>query len=471
MNDGIEKFLEAITIFPYKSIDIRILAFKKDSRWFSLATKITLEVKAPNKLRTATHLPTLNDFEVIHLLQPYSRLSRILKEISEGKFLIDGREIAYVHNFNGKDVTGTPFLSYNSYERGRTNLSYNKDFSFKFLHSSGPTIRNIVVDPDKLDNCLRSLEYPYNGLADLAENFLFIDNPLDGNNSTYLGIVAPSYMRFGETSQIEKQKLHLEIELFGEIEPKLLMVGIIEHLENGTLKRYSIDSKSFILKIKEGKALIQHKIDGGSVIDAFLSYKGCTVDFIRVYNLAQILSRPLAKMYNHLDPNLNVLKANLAGTGKNSGDDFEMAIAILLGLGGFLTFPFGGISQMRDGVDGIALIPQTRNGIIYECTIGLPDIKNKLSKLSKRTKELKGLLDEFTLNPVIFTALKAEVIPDFEVEKAETERISMATFENIEEALNMFLERKGTKEIFNYLTRLVPTKGRYKYLIGRNKVW
>ena len=458
MTEEVEKFLNLIRPYEgaYKSLDIRVIAYKVRDQWVNLATQITLKVSPPQKLKITDNLPKSTDLLVLQTIKPYCELRVVLEGLSQGRLDLEDKLISYNRPDSDRPA---PFLrlACRTYARGQWTQYQGRDFKYTILTGDGESIGSIVADTDEFDCRLRSLEHPYDGSEDLARNFLSLNRSLNRHETTYIGVVAPSYLRFGEKCSTKNRKLFLEIESYYNVKRGALKLGIIEHVTERLQKRYSLKPGKFYTKPYKQKFSIVRKIGACLSVDVFLILNKDVVDRVKLYNLAHLLANPAIKMYHHFDPELKILSQNLQGKGNDPGKDFEKAIGLLLGLCGFLWYPYGMIPKIVDAVDGIALIPGTRKGLIYECTVDLPDGNNKLSKLSKRAKELSSLLKNYNLRPVIFTALTSTSIPATELRKAGVETISLATEENIEKLLNMFLEGREPSTIFNYVSRLIPS--------------
>jgi hypothetical protein len=94
--------------------------------------------------------------------------------------------------------------------------------------------------------------------------------------------------------------------------------------------------------------------------------------------------------------------------------------------------------------------------IAIECTLKDLNANGKLTKFSRRVKELPDDLNDFYLLPLLFTALERKNISPTELGLTKTERIGVVAAEEMQELLTMAIAQKGPEEILAYLRELLP---------------
>ena len=204
---------------------------------------------------------------------------------------------------------------------------------------------------------------------------------------------------------------------------------------------------------------IGHKevsVDNASSVVIFLRFRGNTLDKRRVNDPFALDKNPRIQAYDYLDEDLNKLKNYLRGKGKDPAEDFEIGVGLLLHFFGFNVAPYGRVKAINEGIDLIAFVPPSNYIIAVECTIKDLDVNEKLSKFSRRVKELQERLAEFSIIPLIFTALERAKISESDLKKANTERIGVVAFEEIQKLIEMTIEQRQPNEILVYLQNLLP---------------
>ena len=138
---------------------------------------------------------------------------------------------------------------------------------------------------------------------------------------------------------------------------------------------------------------------------------------------------------------------------------FEGAVTALFNLLGFSANNYGPVPEFKDGVDIVACTPHN-NIAVVECTIGLPDLKEKLAKLRARANAIEELLAQsghkkIQVLPVMVTPLPrshAEV----NIKTANEYRIVVLCKEELTEALNQIHMAPYADRFFNYMRSLLP---------------
>lgn len=260
-------------------------------------------------------------------------------------------------------------------------------------------------------------------------------------------------------------KIIINAESIGYEKSDEVSIGIIEHSDAPPYRTSLVLQKSD-WKEEKGRLIASKEINSYSPtttsVDIFLSFRGEHLDMLTVRNPSALLENPIIKVYEHFDKDLTILNKYIESL---DSDCFVKGIGLLLHFCGFnvgiyeLIKGKKGISGIQEEIDVVAFAPDNYV-IAAECTTSDIDVKGKISKFSRRTKELRNLLADYTVAdyiviPLIFTALEREKISKSDLKKAGEEGIGVVAIENIRELLEMAGQQKGLKEILTYLDSFV----------------
>ena len=162
-----------------------------------------------------------------------------------------------------------------------------------------------------------------------------------------------------------------------------------------------------------------------------LRYDGVALQYWWVTDPSRA-QNPRRAAYEAVDPNLEVIRDYLAGTGQRPQHDFETGVARLLWLLGFAPAHLGG--GHLQSADIVATTPRG-DIVVTECTTGL--LKgDKRSQLIERTDAIRKRIDgsHVSILPMMVTSkTRAQVRAD--LEEAEKLGLLVITGEQLQEAL------------------------------------
>lgn len=471
----LEKFKTAIQPYydGWKSIDLRsvcILAYKK---WVNLGTRLVLSEESVKGPPQGELLPVFPNFSTFLEIRDIKQLDGLLSQIDKGILTVTGREI-HIGKIVNNDVVVDPSGSW-FYTNRRSSRWPSIDFEFPtiVLGRRGESIHNLLHNHDEaigqedLEWQLRSLIFPYDGLDDLFVSFLGFSKPSWGRvtESASAEVIAPIGIRLGDDCKLFQGKLDIYVEAIGYEKLDEISIGLIELSGNDSLRRSSNAlAKTDWVTVKDRQ--IGHKeitVDDVSSVVVFLRYRSNTLDMRTIGDPAFLSKNPRILAYSHFDENLNVLRNYLDGKGK----DFEIGVGLLLHFCGFNVGPYGQIKGIQEEIDLIAFVPSSSHIIAVECTTKDLDANQKLSKFSRRVKELQERLMEFSITPLIFTALERGKISESDLQKANTERIGVVASEEIQELIEMTMGHKQPNEILAYFQKLLPEDSKSSFFKRR----
>lgn len=455
----IEEFKKKIKPYldSYHSIDIRILCCQRDQKWVSLATRIFFDYREKEDIDIVENLPILPNFRAFHLVVPIGDLDNILEHLNKGIVNVDNLEICHGSFLNNQYV---PNFLLRVYHWSLSKAQAGYDYKTVILRGHGESVSNLLSGKyDELDWNLKSLDIPYSGLEDLAKNFIMIKGSFDGSNSSYVEVLAPANLRFTDSCQIKEDILKIELESVGRSQIQDAKLGMIRYSQNGHTDRSSVKLHQNEWYRIEDRLNLTKEIEVREclLVDVFLSIQEETVDLHKFYSPVLFAKNPRILAHNYLDDGLEIFKEYIGGgEGKGKSKNFVIGISWLLNFCGFLTAIYDLTPQTQEGIDIIAFSPIDNDLIAAECTLSLPDTKDKMSKLVNRTKELSKRVQNFKILPAIFTPLERENIPRSEIIKARDDRIALISIEEILNILRMAEEHREVSEILRYIETLIP---------------
>ena len=167
---------------------------------------------------------------------------------------------------------------------------------------------------------------------------------------------------------------------------------------------------------------------------------------------------PRHAVHQVFDEDMELLKMMLLKPESDKSDAFEGAVSTLCNLLGFSVVNYGRIPKLQKGPDIIAVTPAGKIGVI-ECTVGLPNEKDKLAKLVQRATLIKEKLTatgygHVQIQAAIVTPLsRNEVVAN--LEDASKHNIAVICKEDIEKLLSRVGLPPNPENLFQELRRLV----------------
>ena len=434
----IENFLKAILPFQrdWRSIDLRVIAYRFQDVWFFNAVKAVLD-PSPASKDTRKDLPEMNELLVIHERWDISQLDELLASISKGELIVGGN-VVHIKRFDGQSLKPIPHPSFRFYERSECKSELGIDLASFVLqvYESSHTIHEEEVI---IDHQLRTAAIPWNGLADLRQHFIRFRQDRASRRDSFLDIIAPLSVRMIE-ADIEEEKVRTVIDRKTKTNYDGISLSVLAHHSDGFIERVSCpiqkDETVLILKSPPTRATV------------IVGYRGIVVDQIDLLGQTKNLRIPV---FQELLGNIQDFASEL----KENGRRLEAKVCLLFHLLGFSPAHYG---YGTDDVPDILAFPKSDEKVlVIECTKREPDLGNKLTKLSTRSKEISRALGSLSVLPVVLTALERSMINTTDEDKARNEGIAILTQDEISTLIQMALDDVSPMEVVNYLSGLVPS--------------
>ncbi len=465
----IDKFRESIR--PYRdgwqSIDIRTVCFLAYAKWINIGTRIILSEKAVINPADHAILPAMPNFCALQDVRGIADLDGLLDALQTATMTISGKVIHF-GTIEGNEVkSASPTLRFQQARRGTNYL--HVDYPYISLVYWGQGLHNLFHNhdqapiQDELDWKLRSLKTPYDGLEDLLVNFLGAPRQAYGGTPSALTeVVARLGIRSGIESTLSNGTLTVHVEGIGNWKTEDVSLGVLALSGTSPVNRIARNLAKDDLKGSPGAAHKEIHIGTASSAVIFLTFKGNALDTQTVNDPAVLLNNPRILAYNHFDQNLTVLNEYLLGKGKDQSKDFEIGVGILFHFCDFNVGAYGGVKALQsksiqEEIDHLVFAPSGSHIVAIECTKKDLDTEGKLSKFSRRVKEIRELLPTFRVTPLVCTPLSKAKIADSDVQKAAKEQIGVVGAEEIQGILEMAGQNKNPEEILEFLNGLIKS--------------
>jgi len=419
----------------WRSIDLRVIAHHFRDVWFFNAVCAILDPTATTE-PTRKDLPTVDSLLVAHERWEIARIDELLESILKGELVVGGN-VVHIKRFDGQNLKPIPFPDFHFYKRSDCRSKFGIDFASFVLQ--GYESSHISFDENEIiDNQLRSTLIPWDGLTDLRQHFIEYQREWTSRSDSFMSIIAPLNIRLKETA-LEEKRVRAQLDRTTKANFEGISLSVIAHHLDDSIERIScpIQKDETILTLKSPPIR-------ATVI---ASYHGIVVDQIDLLGKTKNLRIPV---FQELVGNIQDFASEL----KENGRRLEAKVCLLFHLLGFSPAHYG---YSSDDVPDILAFPKSDEKVlVIECTKREPDLGNKLTKLSTRSKEISRALGGLSVLPVILTALDRSMINKTDEDKARNESIAIITQDEIPTLIQMALDDVSPMEVINYLSGLVP---------------
>jgi len=444
MKEPIQKFLEAISPLrkDYATIDVRVVAFRWKEHWMNLCTRAIL---SPDRPRRYKFIPPsgLRDMFVDIDYLPIDELDRFLDVFDSGSLVWKDKEVVFKRpEAGGLGAPYSPSFRVSARRWSRERLGF--DFhSYVLAGWEGVVPATIGNDGfEKLESMLASLKLPFKGVGDLVRTYT--GNPgLEGPSSgSTFETIAPVWLRFEPESHLRGDRAVVRVLTHPGYKAGEVSVGIVqsegpEVLHRGRT-RLSVSSRQEEKVILEGEVGVDRRTEQVTLL---LSYRGTSVDRLELFRNRVGRRNPRLSVVASVDPQLTSFREGITGRAKKTpGKAFEQAVVTLLTCLGFSCLYTGGDERNPDAL-AWAVSPSVV--FVVECTIGEPDLRNKVTKFASRLRHVKAVSEIGEAVGVLATALSRETINPADLERMTTDGILLLDEAAIRE-LQELAERGAT---------------------------
>jgi len=288
---------------------------------------------------------------------------------------------------------------------------------------------------EEIDSELSSSSTPFDGISDLLAT-VGLDSNLGRQNSE-LSVVATNLIAVDRVkSAISRGTAGIHCLSTPHLKRDQLRIGIMPFNRQYS-ERKSITGNDLSWEIHEdGIAHGSTEINVGDspAVQIFLSHSNTLFDRWWIFDPEKHIN-PAYAVHQTIDNEMAALKNFLSGQSRNPSEDLERGGALLLSLFRFSVAHYGLIPTLRDGPDLLAFTPSNEL-LVIDCTTGLPNENNKVSKLISRTERIRLSLQNaghpnMQVLPVIVTTAPRSTIQR-DIAEAARHGVAVAAKEQID---------------------------------------
>lgn len=460
---GLAAFRKHLDHFPgaWSALDVRAISIEQSNEEFILGATIVLtDGRGPVDF-SMSEVTLPEGMNARQLSLSADRLSSVLDNLSTGSIEFGSQQLIF-GKVEGQGLRSADRLSFSfEFNRRQERGSWLRpciDWPYLMASITGDQLFSVFsqsrwTSKEELEWQLRALEQPFGDFDDLVSSFLGLPRTsgFERYGSCFILLVAPISVRFSGC-RFQEDNLQIAVEAGTQLDHSSVEIRAIESCLSRPVSRRSVrlpDSGTSVLNLPKSDSSVSH-------VAAYLCHRGVVIDSVEANDLRALKFNPRVNTCEVVDSDLEVFKQFLSGKGKDWGADFESAIAFLLHFLGFSVAHYGRIEKYQDGIDIVAFAPGEGLVLAVECTFQDPDVKNKLSKLVRRSSELSDKLGGAKLTPVLFTALNRERLSKGDMERAKMDKIALLAAEDAETLLSMALRNVGPTDAWRWIDDHIP---------------
>ncbi len=452
MVDQISAFQQLISplLQDWDAFEIRAIARKGESGdWVLNCTRVTLGQSEDINLG-GDELPDFKDLLLYYAVEPIQSLNRFLNKLGEGNLRVGE---TYIDLRRPNSSPPVPSFYVRTMDRRTARDQVGIDFMCVVLRGGDSVTDRIPREEfDTIDARLRASDPPWDGLPDLRQNFVGIDQESAIRRDwASVEIIAPIGVNLA-WSRVEGNDVTVEIGTRGNVRRKQTALSLVAKLSDGSISRLRHSFGEEVEDKKEFRTVFDllTSLVWGTLL---LTYRDIDADRLDIYGRTDPSENPRLGVLDELVGGADAL---LRGLEDSKGSRLEEWVTLLFHALGFSAARYGFLSG---GVPDVLAYPESDKWLlVIECTAREPDLGGKLTKFSTRAKELSRLTGLLAY-PVLITALDRALLNKTDLEKAAKELIAVVSADEVPTLTQLALVGEETTKIRNYLESLIPREG------------
>ncbi len=474
--DEAQRFLAAVAASPYlwHSIDIRVMAVYIDGAWQNIATRCYLDPRSMGQVERFSHLPATEYLSCWQSILSVRSLPAVLNSVAEGMLQIKNVDVHYLSEVDSPTRERASYSNASYYFSLLSSQSRKvyPPWSAHGLIMSGPQIddllRRVPLSRSELDNSIRALKHPYDGLDGLAKDVLGFIEPLQSGRSATFEIFAPLQGRFKpEECRLDQGVLSLSILTDSITFSKHCNVGFVATEAGAAPVSDTVELHSEKWISSGSQYLFKgERPMAASRVTLFLRTASAIADTLTLVDISAEEQNARITAYQVFDPDLDLFRSSLKPARSGAGD-FERAVGRLLHFWGFNVDVLAGSSRLGDAVDVIGYAYPLPAVLAVECTLGSIGAGGKLGKLVARTTQIRQALPGYEVIGVIVTALRRSDVSKGELSAASADGLAVLTQEDLEQLLEFLSTGKSLSHLLELIRSKVPSMGALDRWIGQ----
>jgi hypothetical protein len=467
VENAIHGFVSAVEATParWESLDIRMCGLRARDNVYNMLSVWRLDVRRPDEIPLLQYLPVTDRLVCVQAVVPFAELTSLLRAASLGKLTVND------HNFVLRSLAMTANGEELPYDRADVLVAsrldpYGADTGVRAAHrlnlygnTVGPLLALANTSIDQLDDHLRALPCPWDGIAAIQKNVLRTRSRSDYHTSVSLEVVAPIDARLAlESSSFERGRLQVGVNVGPSLSRAAVTIGYFgltpeRSVVSGTLVDATPDAN--------GGRVSSVVVDEAEAITVFLRAGSLIVDRVELRDSSFAHRNVRLDTYRPFDPEFATWLKYLRPDQGSDSVQFEWAVARLFHACGLTVDGFVGVNQVKEAPDALAFAPPTPNVYVIECTTGTLNANGKLSKLVERVDRVRRALLPYgyvKVHGVIVTSL--DRVPDAELGAAAQDTVVVIQRADTEAMLAMAREAAPLAEVVALLATLASRQSK-----------
>ncbi len=451
-----EMFRSAIAPFlpDWKSFEFRVIAERgATGDWGLNSMRAILSPERPEKAGR-TDLPQVEGLLTFHRWRPVDELPKLIDSLLEGRVDVNEEAIDLKRPDSSSPV---PHLYMQSWDRQHMRAEFDVDYR-SFILKGEDSVRGRLRDDAfrRLDDAVRVADPPWDGLEDLRRNFMRIpDNMAARTDLSSWEVVAPIGVHIEDT-ELRAGVLNLTLGLRPGVDRDEVAVALFADYAGG---RKRVRKQLGGGKIPDGSGLNYEVLlrvpKDFNRLSCRVMYRRRRVDDFDRWGSPVAGSLPRWASFHKIAGSLDTFREFLEAA---HGHTLESAVALLFHQLGFSVGNYGFRSNWGTGkeVDLVA-IPESEDWfLLIEVTEREPDLNNKMTKLSTRTKEVQRTAQGYLAYPVMVTTCLLDVVSKSNMTKAATDMISLVTADRLDHLFQLVVEGAAPGKVRDSLEQFIP---------------
>jgi Holliday junction resolvase len=460
------RFIDAVADLSmlWRSIDLRIIAIRVEGQWHNLATTCLLDTRETKNVPLYTNLPHSDYVAAWQNVFDAKALTKVLADVGRGELKIDTETVLFLTGLSSEDASSYKSWNYSFFSLSERYKGEQRPWAAHQLLGTGDQGHTLAdrlpVRASELDNSIRALQNPFDGLEGLASIFLGEADPARSGHSTIFKAIAPIPARLNlAESRLEDGRLQFAVISEAHAIANYCSLGFVATATGQRPISDSVQLSPEGWSTQDDKSLYRghRELLGVQTLTLFLRVGNHPVDKATLIDPAAYRSNPRVQAYRVFDPDLELLHTFLNPESPAHGRRFERAVARLLALLGFHIDLLAGDGQLGDAVDLIAYAYDAAMVLAVECATGSIDAGGKLGKLIARARKIEAALAGHEVIPVLITSLDRQAISESELQDAASDRIAVLAQEDISELEVMLAKGSSLMRAVQYIrSRIDP---------------
>lgn len=470
-DDKVGSFLQCLVEAPtlWRAADVRVVAVRAAGTWFNLLSRCRLTSRPVHQVPRVRHWPITANLVAFQGILPVDRVPDLIRAIAAGVYRAKDRRIVFE---TPPDANGKGGARYNNSFFAPASQGYpRRDDDFPIAHeltlsggSAQLLYQGIPDGRDGLDQMLRSLASPWDGVAALARDGLGLD-AADQSTPLRIQFLAPLEVGFDKRASSLSRDGTLRFRVRA-VTPPVGRTSVVGYTGT-TADRTPLAASLPLVKKKwpsdNGRAAcdVKQRIAGAVRLTLLLRLGTHVVDRAQITG-PSVRGNPRLSSYGTVDRELRRLREALFNSDGTKSKEFERAVSKLFVLAGLAVDMLADDPKAGQAADALVFDDSTSNVLVVECTTGPLNQDGKMARLKKRTADIQEALQSLgrlQARAVLVCSLQGDRLSTAELDAASRDRMAVLSREDLETILQLALDGEPPDLVLALVLDRVPRRG------------